>query len=307
MSLKVKDIGEKKLVKYMMDNCNTITPDDCAITSLNNNLDLISTTDMLIQSHHFPDFMNYFEMGFKAVTVNVSDIAAMGAEPIGFLLSIALPQDLFFKDFKEIFQGVLKACEYYNIPLIGGDTNEASEIIISGTALGLTDKAIMKNTYNCNDLIAVTGDLGKQALDFYKGTYHSPKAKLHEGQILKNNGATAITDITDGLASELYEIYNLKNGFTIYEDKLAIDKEFRQEASKLNLDPLDLILYFGEDFELLFTFPKSKYKDLKKILDFKVIGEVSNDNTIEIVLSNGDRKLLMNKGFNHFKGDENEI
>ena len=124
MTLKVSDIGEKELVKYIIANSKKITPDDTAVTPFLD-LNLISTCDMLIQSRHFPKNMSYFDMGFKAVTVNVSDLAAMGAEPLGFLLSIAIPKDLEVDSFKQIIDGVFKACDYYSIPLIGGDTNEA--------------------------------------------------------------------------------------------------------------------------------------------------------------------------------------
>ena len=147
MTLKVSDIGEKELVKYIIANSKKITPDDTAITKFNST-NLISTCDMLIQSRHFPKNMSYFDMGFKAVTVNVSDLAAMGAEPFGFLLAIAIPKDLELDSFKEIIDGVLNACDYYSIPLIGGDTNEASEIIISGTALGLCEEPLMMDTYS---------------------------------------------------------------------------------------------------------------------------------------------------------------
>ena len=88
MTLKVSDIGEKELIRYIIANSKDITPDDTAVTQLNST-NLISTCDMLIQSRHFPENMSYFDMGFKAVTVNVSDLAAMGAEPLGFLLANA--------------------------------------------------------------------------------------------------------------------------------------------------------------------------------------------------------------------------
>ena len=128
-------------------------------------------------------------MGFKAVTVNVSDLAAMGAEPLGFLLAIAIPDDLKLDYFKEIINGVLEACEFYSIPLIGGDTNEASEIIISGTALGLCDRPLMKNTANEGDLIAITGNIGHAALGFHLKDFNNvytkkalkPMARIKEG------------------------------------------------------------------------------------------------------------------------------
>jgi len=305
MTLKVADIGEKELVRYIIANSKDITPDDTAITPLDNN-NLISTCDMLIQSRHFPKGMSYYDMGFKAVTVNVSDLAAMGAEPLGFLLSIAVPKDLTLDDFKQIIEGVLSACKFYSIPLIGGDTNEASEIIISGTALGLCDKPLMKNTYNSGDLIAITGDIGIAALGFnldsldniYVKNALKPIARINEGILIKNAGATSATDITDGLASELYEMKKDGFGFMIYEEKLDISDEYKKIARKLNLDYLDLILHVGEDFELVFTISEDDLKNLN--IDYKVIGKVTSSNKIELTLENNLVEEIRNKGYEHY-------
>ena len=293
------------MVKYIIVNSKKITPDDTAVTPFLD-LNLISTCDMLIQSRHFPKNMSYFDMGFKAVTVNVSDLAAMGAEPLGFLLSIAIPKDLEVDSFKQIIDGVFKACDYYSIPLIGGDTNEASEIIISGTALGTCDKPLMKNTYKQGDLVAITGDIGLAALGFELETLDNiyvekalkPKARIKEGQILKDYGATSATDITDGLASELYEIKKDNFGFMIYEELLDISDEYKNMANGLDLDYLDLILHVGEDFELLFTISKD---DLEKLpIDYRVIGEVTDSDVVEITLENGFVDKIKNKGYEHY-------
>ena len=304
MTLKVSDIGEKELVRYIISHCRDITPDDTAITSFDDT-NLISTCDMLIQSRHFPENMSYFDMGFKAVTVNVSDLAAMGARPLGFLLAIAMPKDLKIDSFKELIDGVLKACNYYSIPLIGGDTNEASEIIITGTALGLAEKPIMKNTYQKGDLIAITGEIGLAALGFELDTLDNvyvkhalkPKAKVEEGLILKDY-ATSATDITDGLASELYEIKRDGFGFMIYEEMLNVSEEYKQLANKLSLDYLDLILHVGEDFELLFTISKDDADKLP--IDFMVIGEVTDSDVIELTLENGYVERIKNRGYEHY-------
>lgn len=304
MTLKVSDIGEKELVKYIISNSKDIVPDDTAITNFEKN-NLISTSDLLIQSKHFPKNMSYFEMGFKAVTVNVSDLAAMGATPLGFLLAIAIPKDLKLDSFKQIIEGVLSACNVYSIPLIGGDTNEASEIIISGTALGLCDRPLMKNTSKEGDLIVLTGDIGHAALGFYLDDYDNiytkkalkPIARLNEGINIKNAGATSATDITDGLASELYEMQHDNLGFMIYEDLLKISDEYKNLASKLNLNYLDLILHVGEDFELVFTISKDDLKNLD--IDYRVIGEVTSSNKIEITLENGFSDEIENKGYEH--------
>ena len=297
MALKVSDIGEKELINYILSKSKDIVADDTAVTKFSDT-NLISTCDMLIASKHFPRGMSYFQMGFKSVTVNVSDLAAMGSDPLGFLLSIALPKDLEVEHFKEIINGVISACNYYNIPLIGGDTNEASEIIISGTALGLCDSPLMKNTAKEGDLLCITGDIGLAALGFnlnedniYTDKSLNPLARLMEGKIIKDAGATSATDITDGLASELYEMKKDSLGFMIHEDKLEISDEFKEISSKLGLDYMDLILHVGEDFELVFTI--DNVDDLG--IDFKVIGEVNNSNKIQITLSNGEVKEIENR------------
>jgi len=302
MALKVSDIGEKELINYILSKSEDIVADDTAVTRFSDT-NLISTCDMLIASKHFPSRMSYFQMGFKSVTVNVSDLAAMGADPLGFLLSIALPKDLEVEHFKKIIDGVINACNYYNIPLIGGDTNEASEIIISGTALGLCDNPLLKNTANEGDFLCITGDIGLAALGFnlnedniYTDKSLKPLARLKEGKIIKDAGATSATDITDGLASELYEMKRDSLGFMIHEDKLEISDEFKEISSKLELDYLELILHVGEDFELVFTV--SDVDDLD--IDFKVIGEVNNSNKIQITLSNGEIKEIDNRGYNHY-------
>ena len=305
MTLKVSDIGEKELVKYIISNSSDIIPDDTAVTQLNDS-NLISTCDMLIQSSHFPKNMSYFEMGFKSVTVNVSDLAAMGAEPLGFLLSIAMPKELSLDSFKEIIAGVLDACNYYSIPLIGGDTNEASEIIISGTALGLCDRPLMKNSYEIGDLLVITGGIGHAALGFnlelqdniYVNKVLKPIARLNEGILINQAGATSATDITDGLASELYEIKKDGFGFVIYEEMLDITEEYKQLAYELDLNYLDLILHIGEDFELLFTISKDNLDNLD--IDYKVIGQVTDSDKVELILENGLAEEIINKGYEHY-------
>lgn len=304
MTLKVSDVGEKELIKYILSNCKTITPDDTAITSMADT-NLISTCDMLIQSKHFPENMSYFQMGFKAVTVNVSDLAAMGARPLGFLLSIALPKNFEVEWFKQIIKGVLEACDYYNIPLIGGDTNEASEIIISGTALGLCDSPLMKNTSNNGDLIVLTGDVGLAALGFnlknnniYTKRALEPLAKINEGINVRCAGGTSATDITDGLASELHEMKRDDIGFMIYEDKLNISNEYKSLAGKLNLNYLDLLLHVGEDFELVFTISSENLTKLN--FEYVVIGEVTDSGKVEITLTDSTVKEISSKGYDHY-------
>lgn len=357
------------------NNFKTTIGDDSALIEhgLDENSYLVASSDMLIQSTHFPEAMTYYQMGYKSVVVNVSDLAAMGSRPIGLLLSLAIPKDLLLDDFDELICGIITACNDYQIPLIGGDTNEAKEIIISATVLGESRKGteLMKHGFKEGDLIAITGELGLAALGFellnnkdklnkaikidptfvdlaiYKAL--KPKARQLESFILtkyqnkKNYRSSksshqaskihiSATDITDGLASELYELlkrdkqYNqsinhnqpYSKGIRIYEDALPIEEEFKEIAEAIGANYLDLFFHIGEDFELLFTIPKDFKDILKEELDFFIIGEIintenslseeqlsinltqiENDFTLEMVLSNGKPYIISPKGYQH--------
>ena len=150
-----------------------------------------------------------------------------------------------------------------------------------------------------------------------------PEAKYEEGHILRehntNGNRISATDITDGLASEFYEILNsdrklhqLNNkdrdysnsyskGIRIYEDKLPVEGEFKDIANILDLDYLDLFLHIGEDFELLFTINKELKEQLSNEIDYYVIGEITDKNTVEIVLLNGDIEKISSRGYQHLK------
>ena len=365
--LQVSDLGEKKLIELIIEKSKNLynessegffgdgdskfyLGDDSALIQVqndyynlnNNDSYLIATTDLLIQKSHFPKQMSYFQMGFKAVTVNVSDLAAMGAKPIGVLISLAIPKKLKLTFFKELIDGILTACSYYKIPLVGGDTNQNEEIIISGTALGEVkkEKALFKAGFEDGDLIAISGELGLSALGFEifnsklsptqikkllandklgdildlaaQKALH-PIARINEGIILSDFASSA-TDITDGLASELYELYNSnkkrdsnsKLGMTIYEDRLPILEEISKISKILKVNPLEMILHIGEDFELLFTINKDNLSKLDKLnkvkknkFDFHIIGEINKKDTVEINVLNGDFKKLSSKGYEH--------
>ena len=389
--MKVSDIGEKGLIERIIERSKTCSDcrldssdnfsdfttsigDDSALTNvkIDDNSYLVSSSDMIIQSSHFPYDMTYFQMGYKAVVVNVSDLASMGAENIGFLLNIAIPKDTLLDDFDDLICGVIKACDNYNIPLIGGDTNQANEIIISGTAIGQVDKdkALMKYGFETGDLVCISGELGLAALGFellnlkkllnnnlfemvdieekLQKVYEidsslcdlaifkalKVEARYDEGRILRDyntkENRVSATDITDGLASEFYEILNsdkkycqfnnktqdnnlaiesynndseipYSKGIRIYEDKLPVEDEFKEIANVLGINYLDLFLHVGEDFELLFTINKEMKDQLSSDMNYYVIGEITDNNTVEIVLSNGTIEKISSKGYQHLE------
>ncbi|MBC7096569.1 MAG: thiamine-phosphate kinase, partial [Methanobacteriales archaeon] len=298
--------------------------DDAAIIDMGREY-IVATADLLRQTSHFPEPMTHEQMGWKSVTVNVSDLAAMGAKPLGFLLSMGLPPHMKVEEFDELLKGILKACDHYKIPLIGGDTKEADEIILAGTAIGITlkENVLLKSGSREGDLIGVTGQLGLAAAgmkiilsrtkevpiaDTSRIMDHAlkPRARLKESLIIaKSHLVNAATDITDGLVSELNELIKASPktiGIKLYEDKLPIPQEVEEIAKFIKEDPLELGLYYGEDFELLFTLPPENITPLRAQLDFHIIGEVTTTGTIEIVDKEGRTYTLPVKGYEHLRG-----
>lgn len=350
-NLKVSDLGEKKLIQRLLKRSQKFPfnltsskllffdelslksrSDDAALVNFGENY-LVATSDLLIQSAHFPAEMSPRQIGKKIVTVNVSDLAAMGAEALGIIVALALPKDLSLSDFDEMIEGILEACAQYNMALIGGDTNESTELTLCGSCLGIVakEKVMMKAGALPGDLVAVTGPLGLAAAGFeilfdeesneefklkdinpeFRDNalkfVLEPRARLKEGVLLSNTGAvTSATDITDGLLSEIGEIRQASPeniGITIYEDKIPIPPEIFEIARKLDKNPLEMALSYGEDFELLVTIKQDEFGKIqtKDKIQLHEIGRVTTSGQIQMIDKEGKTKILTPKGYEHFK------
>lgn len=340
MPSKISDLGEKLLIKRLLsksknprlnslfldENSIKSLSDDAALLNLGENY-LVACSDMLIQSTHFPTEMDSYQIGKKIVTVNVSDLAAMGAEAIGIIVSMGLPKSMLLTDFDDLVDGILDNCNKYGMALIGGDTNESSELTLSGTCLGIVEKknVMMKSGTNPGDIVAVTGPLGlaaagfKVLLDPFQNINHldediknliikhalEPEAKLKEGILLaKSNSISSATDITDGLFSELGElIYANKNriGFIISMKDIPIPQEVFDIANITDSDPLDMATAYGEDFELLLTVHPNLFNDLKTKLPIYKIGLVDSSGKIKMIDKTGNTNIITPRGYEHLK------
>lgn len=336
MPLKVSDIGEKELIKRILKKSSLNIAknsffDDKAIKSLNDDAALISfgdnylvaTSDILFKSAHFPEEMTYKQMGKKVVTVNVSDLAAMGAEPLGIIIALGLPRDMNLDDFDDLIDGILDGCSLYKMMLIGGDTNESSSLTVSGTCLGIVSKenVMMKDGADSGDVVAITGPLGLAAAGFellfnpqikdMDNKYSkiaidhalNPEARSKEGVLLSKSGfVTSATDITDGLASEIGELINSnskKIGITIYEELIPLNDAVIDVSLKAGKSPLDFILHYGEDFELLLTIKKDAFNKINSKIPLYKIGEVNYSGKMIIVRKNGTEEILSPRGYEH--------
>ena len=291
-NIKISDLGEKKLIKRLLSKSQNPRikslfldelsiksfSDDAALIDIGKNY-LVTCSDMLMAYTHFPDEMSPYQIGQKVVVVNVSDLAAMGAEAIGILISMGIPRNMKLSEFDQIIDGILNACKKYNMALIGGDTNESKELTLCGTCVGIVKKedVMMRQGARVGDILAVTGQLGLAAAGFKVLINESqkfdnlnrdtrdllikhalePEAKLDVGIILANSGAvTSATDITDGLLSELGEMMNACEdsiGIVLNQEDLPIPKTVFDIANTSKDDPLEMALAYGEDFELVLT------------------------------------------------------
>lgn len=330
---KISQVGERSLIKFLLKKRdNLLTDSDSIITksyhddaALMENTDkyTVLSSDMLIQHSHFPPKMTHYQMGKKIVTVNVSDIIANNAICSSILISMALPADMTLDEFDRLTDGILDKCQEYDVRLIGGDINENSEIILSGTAVGVVDdKVKLLSGVKKGDLIAVTGKLGSPAagLDLIYNDMDIPcdvKEKLINS-ILEptlsmdtfkllhkySDMITSMTDITDGLALELDTLreknYNI--GFNLNYNNIPYDEYLVKIAKHNNRNILDYILHFGEEFELLLTLESNRYRKYREVFKDKLFVIGKCDDTGEITLNKDTETIsILPKGYEHLK------
>ncbi|HID27683.1 MAG TPA: thiamine-phosphate kinase [Methanosarcinales archaeon] len=313
------ELREFELVQRIIKLLDIKEVDDCAILPFGNEY-IVITTDMLHKSTDFPDSMTPWQIGWMAVAVNLSDIAAMGAKPCGVLMAIGFPRNISLQFFEEIINGMNACAKRYNTKVIGGDIDTHQELTLVGNAIGIVQKdlIIKRKGAKVGDLVCVTGNIGDAAagsvaLEVLKNDYNipdnirntfttalfEPKPRVKEGMALaKSKVVTSMMDISDGLAISLHELARInKIGFKIYWNRVPILKEMKDIFNLQKL--LELVLYTGGDFELLFTVNPYKLEHAKRACNFTVIGEViENGVFIEI---NGVKEKLDDRGYEHVR------
>jgi thiamine-monophosphate kinase len=262
--------------------------DDCAVLDMDGEDCLVVTTDMLHRTTDFPVEMTPWQMGWMSAAVNLSDIAAMGAEPAGLLMAIGMPADTEIAFVEELAKGMQACAEFCGTAIIGGDLDTHAELTVVGTALGRVKKSqlLLRRGARPGDLVCVTGHTGSAgaALEAVKSkkpvseivlkALFEPVPRTKEARILAESGAvTSMMDTSDGLAMSLYDLARESHvGFTIRESALPILKEVREFVSSHEA-LTELSLYTGGDFELLMTIDPQQIKKVQNICNLTVIGE----------------------------------
>ena len=311
---KIKDNGEFGLIdriskKPKDKNVLVGIGDDAAVVKVKDGLQVL-TTDCLVEGDHFRrEWFTPMQIGMKAIEINVSDIAAMGALPKYVLVSLALPRDLDIEFVEELYKGMWKVCDKYNIEIIGGNMTHCETIVISITMTGEVDKKnlSLRSGAKPGDFIFVSGHLGngraglrmfQENMDGFEAvrtSYLKPKAQL-KSALKVAPYINAMEDISDGLTSEIKHICDeSKCGAIIYKDKIPISDEVRGVANKLGEDEYDYALFGGEDFELVYTVSNDK---LNKVNGF-LVGEITKNKEIRLSFK-GTEKAIIEEGYDHF-------
>jgi thiamine-monophosphate kinase len=281
-------LGERKIIETIwkyLDKAPDLPVsfgDDISAIRYNSNNLAVLKTDMLIGKTDVPPQMTYWQAARKAVVMNISDLAAKGVKPLGILVSLGIPRKITKKDIAQIGKGLNAGAREYDTYVLGGDTGETQDLVISIAAFGLAKKEnlILRSGAHPRDIVATTGLFGLTSSGLKILTDKRaappkirrklvdavlmPHAKLKEGLVLaKIRGATASIDSSDGLAWSLHEISQSSNvGFVI--DAPPIAPETYEFAKIHNLDPLELSLYGGEEYELVVTISPRHWRMVKE-------------------------------------------
>ncbi len=327
--MNLQALGERKVIAILTAQLDRMPQmpvpfgDDVSAYGISRSKLAVVKTDTFFQKTDMPPGMSYWQAARKAVVMNISDFAAKGVKPLAMLASLGLPKALRQEDVVEIGKGLNAGAREYGAYVIGGDTGESSELVISISLFGIAqkDRLVLRSGAKIGDIVAVTGYFGHSAagldilLHHRKETGESwqrltesvlmPNARLREGVALAETSAvTSSIDSSDGLARSLHEIAKASQvGITI--DFLPVDEETQKFAETMGTDLSSLALLGGEEYELVLTIAAEQWLRTQKTIE-KIggkllrIGRVTSD--AGVFLERGGKKCLIKPGgYEHFK------
>lgn len=301
--------------------------DDAALVKENEKYDEVICVDTLVESVHFlKETMTYKQVGYKSLAVNLSDIAAMGAIPAYYLVSIAIPPDYEEREIQEIYKGMQELALNYDMDLIGGDTVlTKGPLVITVTVIGYVEKErhLLRSKAKVEDTVFVTNVVGSSAcglqLLLKYGLHHSyqkleqelikahqrPIPQIKVGRILaKSNVRVALNDVSDGIASELHEIAEASQVTIMIDESLIPYHPYLMNYKKEKRE--EWAFFGGEDFQLIGTVEKEAFRILKTKcqqigVNLHSIGTVIRKQQSNVLIKRGGTiERLDKKGYNHF-------
>lgn len=302
--------------------------DDAALFLNDERYETVVAVDTLVEGVHFKkSTLSSFDLGYKALAVNLSDLAAMGALPLYYLVSIAIPRTRWSEiELSDLFKGMNELAKTFQVDLIGGDTvSTSSALVVSVTAIGKVERNrhLLRSQARPGDFIFVTGSVGGSSaglsllLEKSKDypyceqemllieQHQRPKPQIYAGRIFAElNCRVALNDISDGIASEAYEIAEAS------KKKLVLDYEKIPKHPALQLfsryEIEHFVLYGGEDFQLIGCLSQSNWDHVKTMFEeanipITLIGHVEAGEADVQIMKNGVMEKVDKRGYNHFK------
>lgn len=302
--------------------------DDAAVLQCPGDCWQLFATDMMVEGVHFRlDWSSYFDVGYKALAVNISDIAAMGGRPSHAVVSIAIPGHTRVEDVAELYRGLKELASKHKVNLVGGDTVKSpGPLVVNIALLGevARGRAVLRSGAQAGDILYTTGSLGIAAAGLYllsqRGScppgirekvlqaHLRPEPRVAAGVLLGSlEGVSALDDNSDGLAAELREICSASRvGCLVWEKDLPVLPEVRQLASQAGKSILDWIMNGGEDYELLFTLRPDRRDIVEEALQkagipFTAIGVIVPEEAgLVVERCDGTKDSIEMQGYNHF-------
>jgi thiamine-monophosphate kinase len=339
LNIQIGDVGEQKLLQHLQRFCpEHVIGDDAAVLPTCPDHHLVVTADMLVDGVHFsvglanPEILttSLFDVGWRAVAANLSDLAAMGATPLGITVSLGLLPTIPLHWLDELYQGMTACLTQYQTPILGGDLCRSSGLTVAITALGqvLPDRQILRSTAQVGDAIVATGlhgasraglalltnpawgqDLSPEVQASLKQAHQRPTPRLDVSPLiwqLDPAARVAGMDSSDGLADAVLQICRASGvGACLWRDCLPIPASLQQTQSLTASECLDWVLYGGEDFELILCLAAPLAERLVHQLPgaATLIGQIWAEPTVVLTDANGQGSaqiLSLQKGFQHF-------
>ncbi|MFX0188239.1 MAG: thiamine-monophosphate kinase [Candidatus Hodarchaeota archaeon] len=339
----LSNLGEFQIIEFIEDlvfqkTGKRLIRDDSFFFSLDKNMlspdgkqvDLIFNTDMLVSTTDVPKHMSFYQIGRKAVLMNLSDLIVKGVKPRGIFISFGLYSEMELSNLRDLMNGIIDYCVKWNIDYIGGDVNETKELIINPTIFGVHDcsKIVHRKGIKSGNYLVANGKFGLNGVGFdillnkradpkeysiYKRSIMSvlePEDLGNEAIILsEKNLATASIDSSDGLAKSLtdlmYSNREIDIGFEIEFNEELIDEEAFMYSEEFNIPLENLVFYGGEEFIHIFTIDPKSYDSALKAIKSQggqifQIGKVISEKKIYF-LNKSEKIELKKSGFEHFK------
>ena len=329
--MKISEIGEFGFIDKIKEN-TLFAPesvvvgigDDGAVYKTTPGMQQVAVIDTMVENSHFiiGRTADWYDVGYKAVASNLSDIAAMGAQPTHMVLSTAIPTSMEVEGLVALYNGIKDICRSYGVNILGGDTVTSKEgLVITVAAFGEIEegKALLRSGAQPGDIVAVSHTVGDSGAgldvlladaigyEHLKQAHSLPKPQIELGRDLVRFHCHCANDISDGLASETNEIAAASNVEIILDqDKLPVSGELQLWSKTSGHSMWDYVYYGGEDYELVFTMTPHDFEILRVVRqDITAIGTVRQGPAGVKLVHNGVEEALKPQGFHHFtNGDK---